>query len=178
MGAVLPIAALAMQVVGGVAQGVGANSEARAAAAADDQNALLSQQAGEQDAYDIARDERQMSGEALALMGAGHVQLGTGSARDILADSAFQRERDIRVRRARAAGEAADYRRAAKDKRKAGHNALVGSVFGAAATALKGASDLRSNRIQSDQAARERRTRIGGYGSGYPATGSGRVINN
>lgn len=167
MGIALPVAALAMQVVGGVAQGVGANHEARAAARVDDQNALLSLQAGEQDSYDIAREERAMSGDALALLGASGVQLGTGSARDVLADSALQRERDIRVRRARAAAESADYRQAARDKRKAGKNALISSAFGAAATALAGASDMRANRIQNRELGKVRQATLANYGTGY-----------
>lgn len=145
-GGVLPIAALVMQTAGSIAGGIGANSEAKAAARVDEENARLSLLAGEQDVAAILRDERMMAGEALAQLGGMGGGIGMGSAADIIAESAMQRDRDILIQRSKAAAESRNYLQAAKDKRAAGKAALIGSAFSTVAGVLSGVSDIRAGR--------------------------------
>ncbi len=140
--AALPFVALGLQAVGSIAGGIGANSEARAGAAVDTENARLSILAGEQDVGQVMRDERMASGEAIASMAGSGVGLGWGSAGDLIAESMANRDRDIAALRSRAGQQATNYLQAAKDKRAAGRNALIGSVFGAASNALIGATGI------------------------------------
>lgn len=162
MGAALPFVAIAAQAIGPIVQGIGKNKEARAAARVDDENGRLSLLSGEQDVSQIMRDERMMAGDALADMGGSGLAVGVGSAADILAESARQRDRDISVRRKQAEGENSNYQQAAKDKRAAGRNALINGVFSAASSALGGANANRNARISSGQASKERTASAGG----------------
>lgn len=158
-GGLLPIAALVMQAGGGLLQGIGANNEAKAGARVDEENARLSVLAGEQDSVQIRRDERMMAGDALAQMGGSGLAIGVGSPADILAESAMNRERDIAARRTQALQERNNYAQAAKDKRAAGRNALIGAAFGSVATALSGAADIRSARTGAQQQKKESKAR-------------------
>lgn len=161
MGAALPVAMIATQVVGGVAKGIGRRKELRAGAAADEANAQLALLEGEEESLAVMRDERAQSGDAMAALAGSGLLVGEGSARDVLADSAFQRELDIMMLRKRAYGQFQNDRQAARDKRRAGRNAVIGSVFGAVSTALQGASDMRNQRLQRQQSERERTARRG-----------------
>lgn len=147
MGALAP-AALAVQVVGGLVQGSQQEKAAYAAAAVDDENARRTILSGEQQALQTSRDARDVAGQMIAAMGGAGVQLGTGSAFDTLAQSAFEREVEIANVRTRAMGEAANLNQQAADKRKAGRQAKLNSIFGAAATALDGASRMRARNAE------------------------------
>lgn len=147
MGALAP-AALAVQVMGGLIQGTQQEKAAYASAAVDDENARRTILSGEQQALQTSRDARDVAGQMIAAMGGAGVQLGTGSAFDMLAQSAFEREAEIANVRTRAMGEAANLNQQAADKRKAGRQAKLNGIFGAAATALDGASRIRSDRLR------------------------------
>lgn len=160
--AALPFIALGVQTIGGVMQGIGAKKDADRAAAVDMENARLSVLGGEQDVAQILRDERMMAGEAIAgLAGAGG-GLATGTAGDLIAESAMQKDREIMARRQQAQAERRNYEQAAKDKKAAGRNALVGSLFNAAAGALSGVSNIQAGNRVSMAAAAERRVQLGG----------------
>lgn len=154
-------AALGMQVASGIIQSIETNRAAKAQARVDNENARLSILDGEQEAMQTRRDERMQTGAMLAAMGGGGVQLGSGSAADVIAESAYQRELEILNLRTRATQQANNLYRSAADKRTAGRSALVGGMFGAAATALKGVSDIRAQRTASAQGARERDVVLG-----------------
>ena len=161
----LAIAAVALTAMSSVMQGVGANSEARARARADEENARLSLLSGERDAEDIMRDERQMAGDALAAMAGGGLAIGTGSAATVLEESARQRERAIRTRREQAQREDANYRQSAKDERSAGRNALIAGVIGGAAQAISGIDqDRQSARVRAQRDKERRRVMLGATG--------------
>ena len=162
----LAIAAVALTAMSTVMQGVGANSEARARARADDENARLSLLSGERDAEDIMRDERQMAGDALASMAGGGLAIGMGSAATVLEESARQRERAIRTRREQARRENANYRQSAKDERSAGRNALIAGVIGGAAQAVSGIKAEQDGERVREQRRRERRVMLGATGGG------------
>ena len=158
MGAALPIVAIGMQVAGTVADGIGANSEARAAARVDDENARLSILAGERDVEQVLRDERMIAGDALARMGGSGVMIGGGSVATLLMDSERQAARDVATRRDQARSERDNYLQAAKDKRRAGKQALIGSLFSGVGQALGGAASLKQQGRRTQQREKERRS--------------------
>lgn len=161
MAAAAPVA-LAMAAAGQIMGGIESNRAARVGAAVDTENSRLTILQGEQEAMQTRRDERAQSGEMIAAMGASGIELGSGSSADLLAQSAYQRELEILNLRMRRAGEANNLLQQAADKKAAGRAALIQGVFGAAATALQGASDIRSKRTASKQAEQERRVILGG----------------
>lgn len=155
-------AALAMAAVGQVVGGIEANRGARAQARVDEENARLSLLEGEQAALQTRKDERMQAGAMLAAMAGDGVQLGSGSAADVLAESAYQRELEVLNLRTRSTRQANGLLQSADDRRAAGRGALIGGLFGAAATALQGVSDIRAQRTMTAQRARERGVILGG----------------
>lgn len=162
MTAALPFAAVAMQVAGPIIEGIGANSEARAAARIDEENGRLSVLSGEQDVEQTLRDERMISGDALAQMGGAGIAIGTGTVSDLLEESIRQRDRQIDIRRQQALAEQDNYENAAQAKRKAGRSALIGAAFGAASAALSGVSNMNNQSRLSAQTKTERSVRGAG----------------
>lgn len=162
MGAAAPAIGLGMSVVGKLAGGVEANRAARANAAIDEQNALLTLLGGEQESLQTRKDERMQAGDMLAAMGGGGLEIGSGSAADVIAESAYQRELEILNIRTKAAGDANNLYQAARDKRAAGKSALIQSVFSAGASAISGISDIRAARVASAQTAKEQGYILGG----------------
>lgn len=152
------VAMAAVQAVGGIVQGIEANNAARAGARVDEENARLALLEGEQQALATRRDERRQAGDMLAALGGTGIQVGSGSAADVLAESAFQRETEIFNLRTRAAREAQGLNQAAADKRRAGRAAIVKSVFGVGVQALSAVSDAKRRNTMSDQWERERVT--------------------
>jgi hypothetical protein len=161
--AALAPAALALQVVGGVVGGVEQDRAARAGARVDEENARLALLEAEQQADATRTEERRQAGEMITVMGGSGVQLGSGSAADVLAQSAYQRELEVLNIRRRATREARGLQQAADDKRKAGKAAIIGGLFGAAATALQGVSNIRAQRAAAASAGRGR---AAAWGSG------------
>lgn len=154
--------ALAMMVAGQVTEGIETNRGARAAARADEENARRSILAGEQDGLQIMREERRMTGDMIAGQAGSGLAMGSGTAVDLIAQNAYQREAEIYGIRARATGEAESLMQQAADKRSAGRAALIGSIFGAAATAIKGASDIKQGKRGTAQTQKERERTGGG----------------
>jgi hypothetical protein len=162
----LPLAAMALDIGGGLAQGAGAKAEAEAAARVDEENARRSLLAGERDVEAIMREERMVAGEAIAGMAGSGLALGSGSAADIITASALNRERDITARRTQARYDQANNLQAAEDKRAAGRAAMTQSIFGAVSGALTGAADIRGNRIAAKTRKAERKVVLGGMRMG------------
>lgn len=159
--AALPFIAMGVQAAGTIAQGIGANNEMRGAAAVDDENGRLSILAGEQDAGEVMRQARMAMGEDLAGMAGSGAGLGWGSASDVIVESLANRDADVAALRSRAAQEAANYRQAAKDKRAAGRNALIGSVFSAASGALTSMAGIKGQQQISASRGRVRDAVLG-----------------
>lgn len=155
MAAAGPVA-LAMAAAGQLVGGIEQNNAAKAGAKVDIENSRLAVLEGEQQSMQTRRDERGLAGEMLAAMGGGGVELGSGSAGDVIAQSAYQRELEILNIRTRSMGEANNLLQAAADKRRAGKAALIAGVFGAGAMALSGVRDMRAARTARTQAERER----------------------
>lgn len=158
MAAAAPIA-LALSVAGTVAGGIEANNAARANARVSEENARLSLLAGEQEAMQTRREERRMAGAMIAAMGGGGAEMGTGTAYDLVMESANQREMEIYGLRTKAAGEARNLMQKAADQRRAGRAALVGSLFSAASSAIGGVGDIKRQRKLDAQVERERTSR-------------------
>lgn len=158
MAAAAPIA-LALSVAGNVMGGMEANNAARANAAVSEENARLTLLAGEQEAMQTRREERRMAGAMIAAMGGGGAEMGTGTAYDLVMESANQREMEIYGLRTKAAGEARNLMQKAADQRRAGRAALVGSLFSAASSAIGGIGDMRRQAKLDAQAGRERTSR-------------------
>lgn len=154
--------ALAMMAASQVIGGIQKNSAARAAATVDDQNAQLSLLDGEQQALQTRRDERQQAGDMIAQQGGSGIEIGSGTAGDLIAESAYQRELEILNIRTKATRQANNLYQDAADKRAAGKAAIINGVFGAAASAISGAGDIRASRTLSAQTSSEYSTMLGG----------------
>lgn len=153
------------QVVGGIQQKSAYDSAARV----DEENGRRSTLSGELEGAQLTRDERAMAGEMMVGQGENGGVALAGSNWGMIAESAYQRERDIASLRQRAAGEEANYRQSARDNRSKGRSALTGALFSAVSTAIGGAADIRAQRISSATAATRRTTQRAGYGTGIVA---------
>lgn len=140
-----------------------------AQAAVSDENGRLSELAGEQQIQQTRRDERALAGEAIAAMAESGFALGTGTALDLIQQSALQREIEIGNVRAQAQGEAYNHRMAAYDARKAGKAAMLKGFIGSGAAAADFASSTSANRRLGGVAESERKYRLrGSYGGTKP----------
>ena len=153
-----------LQVAGSLLNGMSENAAAKSEAATLDENGRLVLLAGEQEATQTAREERQVSGEAIAALAGNGVMVGTGSAADIIQQNAVEREVEIGNIRARARAEDRNYRQAANDRRYAGRQALIGSVFEAAGTVLSYGMNQDTQGKLDSQAAKERSSRAPRFG--------------
>lgn len=160
----LAIAAIALKAAAPMLGGFFANKEARAQARVEQENARLSLLSGERDVEDIMRDERQMAGDALAMMAGSGLALGVGSSASVLEESARQRERAIRVRRDQATSESDNYQQAAKDARAAARNAMIMGVVSGVASAIGGVDAMNQQDRSTTQRRKERRVMLGRKG--------------
>lgn len=145
-----------------VVQGVQAKKAAYAQASVDEENARLSILDGEQQAQQTRHDERMQAGAMLAAMGGSGVQLGSGSAADVLAESAYQRELEVLHLRTHATRQANGLIQQANDARAAGRAALLNSALGAVASTLQGVSNMRNQSALAAQRAKEGDVVLGG----------------
>lgn len=164
MGAFLPIAAIALTAGGKLYEGVSEKKAQNRAAVVDRENGRLAYKSGEEQAMDVLREALFAQGEAAADLGHGLVFGGSVSA--VLADSARAAELDIERVRTAARGEAANYYTQANERKRAGKAALVGGIFGAVATAVGGAAQLRQQGQMASIAASQRKVQLGVSGRG------------
>lgn len=162
MAAALPVAAVALQVGSKVLGGVQQNNAARAAAAVDEENGRLTLLDGEQQGLQTRRDERQQTGDMIAMQGGSGIEIGSGTAGDLIAESAYQRELEILNIRTKATRQADNFYQEAKAKRKAGKAALINGLFGAAASVISAVGDMRAARTSSAQSGAEYSAALGG----------------
>lgn len=157
MSAALPFIAMAASSGGKIVEGIGARDAAYAQGQALDENARLSVLAGEQQAWTTRLQERRQTGEMLAAQGGSGVQMGTGTAADLIAESSYQRELEILGVRQKAVRQANNYTTQANDARAAGRAALTKSIFGAVSGALSSFSAMRDQQSvsQSNQQVRD-----------------------
>lgn len=160
MGALMPIASVAVAAGSKLAGGVMERNAQYRAAGTEYENARLSVLAGEQGVEQILDDERMAAGASLAAQGGNGLATG-GSIATLIEQSAFEAERALAAERQRAFGEASNYNARGDDRIRAGKNALIGGIFGAVSTALNGAAQLRQQKTATAQSRKERNARLG-----------------
>ncbi|GHV46805.1 hypothetical protein FACS1894204_09150 [Synergistales bacterium] len=145
----------ALSAASSIAQGMAAQSSAKAQAAVAEQNARLAEEQADDAVKRGGREEnkfrRQISihqGQQRALLAAAGVDIDSGSAALLQDASRNEAEEDASVIRFNAAREAwghqvqaVDYQNAAAGARAAGRNAFTGGVIGAGASLLSLAGD-------------------------------------
>lgn len=172
MAAALPflaVAAAGVSAVGQLQQGAEAKHAAYAQSEVDFENARLTTLEGEQTAWQSRLDERRSTGEMIAGMAGAGFEMGSGTAVDLIAENAYQRELEILGVRTKAVREANNYIQQGNDRRKAGRAAQRQAIFGAVATALQGASSFRASQISGGNASAIRGAEAAGsygYGAG------------
>jgi len=125
--------------VGSVVKGVGGFQAGKANAYAARAEARAATQEGVAQEADIRAQARRAAGEAVAAIGANGGGLGTGSALDLLRETALESGLDLlRVRRG-AANKAMGLEAQAKNYRRQGAFDLVGGLLQAGATAADAA---------------------------------------
>lgn len=159
----ISLAMLAATAVSAVGSIKGGNAEYKAGmyeAAADEENARFSELDGAYEESKIRREERQTSGDAIAAMGAGGgVQLGTGSALELLRENAYNSEFDALSARYTAATQARNYRLDAVRQRAGARQARTAGFMRAGAQILQGASQMNSTSQLARAGAAERAAR-------------------
>jgi hypothetical protein len=146
---------MAVQVVGSVLGGFMEGDALDRQAGVHDENARLALLSGEEQAALSYRDERQVSGEAMAAIGQSGVAVGTGSAAELIHQNAISREVEIANIRNRARGEARNHKIAAGDSRRAATAARIGGIFGGASAALGYEMDRQTQSRERAQRQRE-----------------------
>lgn len=161
MAAALPVAALAMSAFGTIQQGASERNQQYRQAAQDDENGRLTLKSGEEDAFNVLRQGFAETDEAAATMAGSGLAWG-GSIATVLQASAEKVEMDIDRVRERARAEAANHYAQGRERRKAGKQALLGSMFSALSSTIGGISDMRNQRRIETAGAAERTARAGG----------------
>ncbi len=141
MAVAAPIA-LGLMAAGQLYSGISSADQMRDNAAILKENARRTELTGALNEAEVAREARAAQGEAIAQQGASGVELGTGSALEMLRQNAINAEFDKLNIRTRAAGEAANLRSEAKQLRKQATATLIGSAISAGASVLMGSSML------------------------------------
>jgi hypothetical protein len=133
-------------------QGFMENQGYREQAQRYDENARQSLLAGALQETQIRHQERAVSGQAIVAQAENGVAIGSGSALDLLAQNAINREVAVLNTRYSADAQAYAYRTKAADARAAGKQAIIGSVISAGTQALTGMrQDARQAKIAQAQ---------------------------
>lgn len=164
-------ASTALQMVGTVMGAVDQASQLRRSARADRENARRTELQGEIDVLQTRRDERGISGDAIAAMASSGFGLGTGSAADLIRQNAIEREVEIGNIRYAANQEATGLRQQAADKKRAARSAIIGGVLQAGAQGAQGYERITGQQRLDTQSQRERESRL-------PRTSTGLVQPN
>ena len=149
-------------------------SRLRAEARVHTENARLDLLQGEEVIARTMREERQVSGAALAAMAGTGVRVGTGTSADIIRQNALEREIEVGNLRAQAQGASRNNLQAAADARAAGNDALIGATIGAASRIASYASQRDSQAkvdaaVDAERAARLAEIKVGRGGVGLVA---------
>ncbi|HEY0149851.1 MAG TPA: hypothetical protein VGB70_12720 [Allosphingosinicella sp.] len=134
------LASTGLSAFGAIGEGKAAYRAGMYDAAVSDENARLTTLEGAFEEGRIRREERALSGEAMAAMGASGVMLGTGSALELLRENAYLSEMDALTARWNAAGQARGYRMDAERARAGARDARRAGYMRAGTAILSGAS--------------------------------------
>lgn len=135
-------------------------SSARAQARVLEENARLSLLEGEEAIAQTLRQERQVSGAAVAAMAGSGARVGTGTAADIIRQNGLEREIEIGNIRAQAQGQARNQIQAAEDLKASGDHALFGALAQAGTHMLSYKAQVESRATLDAQVAKERAARL------------------
>lgn len=125
-----------MQIAGTLLGGFQRGKALDAQAATERENARLTILQGEDEVASTWREARQVSGMAAAAIAESGAAMGTGTAADLLRETAFQAELEVAVTRNAARAQAADLEQRARDAAKAAKYARIEGVFGAVSAGL------------------------------------------
>lgn len=145
-----------LQIAGALVGGLMGRSSKNAEARADDENGRLSLLQGEQEITNTRHDERQVAGEDIAAVAESGMVVGTGTAADLIQQSALEREIEIGNIRAQATGKAQQYYTAGATARAEGNAALIGGILQAGAAGLQFAAGQHTQGKLDAQSARQR----------------------
>jgi hypothetical protein len=173
------LASTAVSAVGGVMEGKAGHKAGMYDAAISEENARLAALEGAHEESAIRRTERALSGEVIAAMGGSGVQLGTGSALELLRENAYNSEYDALAARWNAASQARGHRLDAARSRAGAKDARRAGYLRAGTAILSGASQYNSTTRLARASGAERAARAPQTASGLampvPAGGYGRV---
>jgi hypothetical protein len=154
--------AIGLMAASSLYEGYSQSRELKAGARADDETARRTELAGAFEEDAVRRRERAVSGEAISALAANGVEVGTGSALDLLMQNAVEREYEVLARRYSAGSEADSLRAQARGKRKAAKGALFGGVLRAGAQALSGYGGMQNAAAVAGASGRMRAAQMGG----------------
>lgn len=160
-----------MQMIMGIGQGFADGSALSANADVADENARLALLDGELQAAQSYRDERQVSGEAIAAMASSGAVVGTGTAADIIRQNAIEAEIEVGNLRYRARAESRDLRQQALDLRRSAKAARVNGVMAGLSSGLAYMVTRDAQARVREQNDRERKDRLGRRDGGVKAGG-------
>ena len=124
-------------ILGPIMQGVAGYRAGKYNAKVDENSAVAAQQQGAADEEKVASDARYAAGEAIAAQGASGLQIGTGTALDVLRENAINAGLDqLRIRTHAESARRGYVAKAAQD-RAAGRDALVAGFLTAAENGAK-----------------------------------------
>ncbi|ARS27612.1 hypothetical protein [Sphingomonas sp. KC8] len=138
----ITIGIMALQAAGPIMQGQADYKAGMANARAADANAQQAEVSGVMEEAEIRRRSRMAQGDAISEMGAGGIQLGTGTALEVLRESAINAEFDVLASRYTSSSQARAYRADASASRSAAKSARIGGFLRAGAAVLSGSSAM------------------------------------
>ncbi|MFZ5704913.1 MAG: hypothetical protein ACOY5R_06560 [Pseudomonadota bacterium] len=142
MGAALPIIAIGAMAAGQLYSGISQADQLNDNANRMKENARRTELQGALDELQIGREARAAQGEAIAMQGASGVELGTGSALEMLRQNAIAAEYDKLNIRNRASAEAGNMRAQAKQLKRQATGTLISTGLSVGSSILMGASKL------------------------------------
>ena len=135
---------LVMGAVGQVQQGKQAKATAKYNAAIESQRAADTEERGRNEEARIRREGEGAKGRQIAQLAANGIEISTGSASDLIADTAMMTELDALTVRSNTEREAAGLRSSSESLLAQGSNAQSNANFGAAGSLISGAASVNS----------------------------------
>lgn len=144
--------AAGVHMLGTIISGVGEAKGLRADARITERNANLALLEGEYDVAQTYREARQVKGVAQAALAGSGALTGTGTAADLIRESAFQAEMEVATTRRSARYEADSMKQEAANLRHRAGSVLIGTAFSALSQGVQyemGRTDRATLRAQS-----------------------------
>jgi hypothetical protein len=140
----LPLIGLGLKVGGSVFKGIAANNAGKFNQKVDEANATNALREGTAQVQRIRDASRLALGRQFGAQAESGFEVGTGSAIDSLMESATNAELDAMDARRQAQSRYSAYMLQGQQERRAGKNALIGGLIGAAGSLVAGVQDYAS----------------------------------